>query len=397
MTGALYWGDRQQCLAILDQALEVSQRMKDGLLRAHTRGACGFWILELRGWRDEDAQACAAAAEAARQAGDGVLLSLHLVRYAYFQCLRSDYRAACRTAEEGLQLALEVGHVHYYLIGQCYRARALLHLGEWGEMRRVLREALEMAERNSHHLWTMHLQLLMAWLYEQACAFEGTQALCEQALKQAREVEYGYGLRLGLILQGSAHLGLAQHEDAFRCFREVAPRGEDEPSRLDWILHMQLCHGLSDYWLTRKEFGRARQEAERLCELAARPGERTYLALGRRALAEIALAERDWEQAEGELAQALAVLEGGEAPLAAWQVYATAAQLHQQRGRRAEADRYWRQGAAILRQLADSLGDADELRQSLLTHPPVQAILRRARATFQRRTRSCRIPDVPLR
>ena len=122
----------------------------------------------------------------------------------------------------------------------------------------------------------------------------------------------------------------------------------------------------------------ARQEAERLCELASQPGERTYLALGRRTLAEVALAERNRDQAEAELAQALAALAGAEAPLAAWRVYATAAQLHQQRGRRTEADHYWLQSAVVLRQLADALGDASELRRSLLTHPPVLAILRRA-------------------
>ena len=49
---------------------------------------------------------------------------------------------------------------------------------------------------------------------------------------------------------------------------------------------------------------------------------RTYLALGKSALAKIALAEQQWEQAEAELSQALAVLEGAEAPLAAWRVYA---------------------------------------------------------------------------
>jgi hypothetical protein len=93
--------------------------------------------------------------------------------------------------------------------------------------------------------------------------------------------------------------------------------------------------------------------------------------LGKSALAKIALAEQQWEQAESELSQALAVLEGAEAPLAAWRVYATAAQLYEQRGRSMEARQYRTRSAAVRTQLADSLGNALELRQSLLAYLPV--------------------------
>jgi hypothetical protein len=134
---------------------------------------------------------------------------------------------------------------------------------------------------------------------------------------------------------------------------------------------MPLHLGLSEYWLAQGAFERARQEARHLCVLAMQPGERTYLALGKRALAAIALAEQEWEQAEAELSQALAVLEGAEAPLAAWRVYATGAQLSEQRGRSTEALRYWTRSAAVLTQLADSLGNVPELRQSLLAYLPV--------------------------
>ena len=96
--------------------------------------------------------------------------------------------------------------------------------------------------------------------------------------------------------------------------------------------------------------------------------------------AEIALAERNWEQAEAAVTQALVVLEGVEAPLAEWRVCVSAAQLHQQRRQKAEARHYWQRSAAVLHRLADSLGDATELRQSLLTHPSVRTILRRAQA-----------------
>jgi CheY-like chemotaxis protein len=165
--------------------------------------------------------------------------------------------------------------------------------------------------------------------------------------------------------------------------------GSPPPPELAQVIHRRtdgnplFMVNVVDYWVARgllaqRDYQRARQEAVQVCELAAQPGERTYLALGRRALAEIAMAEQNWDQAEAELAPAQAVLEGVEAPLAEWRVYATAARFHQQRRRKAEANSYWARSAAVLHRLADSLGDADDLRQSLLSHPTVQAILRRA-------------------
>ncbi|MGH9049473.1 MAG: hypothetical protein ACRDY4_07085, partial [Acidimicrobiia bacterium] len=93
------------------------------------------------------------------------------------------------------------------------------------------------------------------------------------------------------------------------------------------------------------------------------PGERTYLAIGRRLLAEVALAERRWGQARAELSRALAVLRVGDAPLAAWRVYATGARLHDRQGRRVAAARDRAKGLAVFRQLVEPLGDiADRLR-----------------------------------
>src|SRR5207249_9323390 len=134
------------------------------------------------------------------------------------------------------------------------------------------------------------------------------------------------GYFFSLLLLGCAHHGLGQAERAWHCFKAILQQLEREPDALEWIFQMPLRHALSEYWLSQGVFEPARQEAMRLCALAVQSGERTYLALGKSALARIALAEQQWEQAEADLLQALAVLEGAEVPLAAWRVYATTAQ-----------------------------------------------------------------------
>jgi hypothetical protein len=46
------------------------------------------------------------------------------------------------------------------------------------------------------------------------------------------------------------------------------------------------------------------RDAERLVDLATAPGEPTYLALGQRTLAEVAIAEKRWPDAESALDEA---------------------------------------------------------------------------------------------
>lgn len=110
---------------------------------------------------------------------------MHAGRHACFEFLRSDYRSACRTAEEAVQLALAGGDYFVYMLSQFYRALALLHLGRWGEMWRTLNEGIHMAKRNGHPFWAMLFRLELAWLHVHAFDFDGARALCEQGLRQA--------------------------------------------------------------------------------------------------------------------------------------------------------------------------------------------------------------------
>ena len=91
--------------------------------------------------------------------------------------------------------------------------------------------------------------------------------------------------------------------------------------------------------------------------------------LAHRTLAEIAMAVRQWDEAENEISRALIAIEGAEAPLAEWQVCATAAQLYEQLGRTTEAADNKRRSAETLSRLAGSLSEADRLRQSLPAIP----------------------------
>ena len=377
LASAQSWLDRGRCLAAVEQGLVLSARSHDELLRAHIRGWAAYWRLLWDEWQEEDAMACAQAVDSARRADARAQVGLHVRRLAYFQALQTRYGEARRAAEEGARIALAEGDVSEYLTGLFFWGWTLLHQGQWGEQRRLLGEGLHLAERNGHRQWAALFRLELAWLYEQVGDFPEALSLCEAVRKESQTIHLEYGQLLSTVLLGHAHLGFEEYDRAFTCFTDITQRLQRERLLMDWICRMPLLLGMSEYWLKQKNFARARHEAEQLCILAARPGERTYLALGYRLLAEIALAQSKWEEAEKAVTQAIVVLDGVEAPLAEWRVYATAARFAEQRRQHAQARARWNRSKSVLLRLAESLEQDDPLRQTFLTQPVVQEILQR--------------------
>ena len=237
----------------------------------------------------------------------------------------------------------------------------------------------------------MGFRIGLARLHEEALDFDGARGHCERVLKLVREGRDHTVCSYGLILSGRAHLGLQDHRRAYGCFNEALRLVESEQGLTDWQLCLPLYQGLGDYWLAQGDLKQAREMATKLCTIAAPPPERTYLALGHRLLAEIAIADRQWDQAEAEVAHALTAMMGAQAPgtvwrayaitlpecsspsagsalpLAAWRVHATAAKLCKRQGRQSEAEVFRQQSRAVIQQLADSLDASDPLRESLLS------------------------------
>ena len=363
---AFSWVERQRCPETFERAVALIPRLQSELLKAHVRAYWGYWYSRFLTWREEDEQACERAIEATKQAGDRALLSMHVARQTYYLCLRSEYESACRVAEEGSWLTLEAGDGFDYLYCLFYWSWALLHAGQLGKLRAVLRTATDVAEKNGQNLLAALLSLENVWLYEQALDFNRAHDLSERTLRQTGAGQHETGNFLGLILQGTADVGLGRHDRALECFDRITDRVENDQVMIEWILRLPLQWGLSQCLLGMGELSRARQEAETLCELASLPGERTYIALGRQTLAEIALAEHETSRAEQQIELALGALKGSDTPLAQWRVHTTAATLFSKTGRTDEAGQHWTKRSGVLRKLADSLDESDELRDSLL-------------------------------
>src|SRR5262249_45108273 len=207
----------------------------------------------------------------------------------------------------------------------------------------------------------------LAWPPEPARDFERAGDLPAHGVEQADGMDLTFGQVFGRIVLGAAHLGLGARERAFRLFDEVARRMERERVLMGWILRMPLHLGRAWCWLARRRPVEARREAERLCEVAGQPGERTYLALGFLTLAECAAAERQPGRALAHLERARATGGTDDTPLVAWRIETTAARLAAAGGDEDLAKECRQRAIGMLTRLATTVRDVPRLYHALST------------------------------
>jgi len=208
-------------------------------------------------------------------------------------------------------------------------------------------------------------RLLFAFLSIEAGDFEGAIRHCDEARRvydERADIMLNCGERTA---RGRAYAGIGEFAHAKRCFTEVTGRIEVEGILSDSYFVPVLHLGLAECRLAQGDLFPARQHALRLCTVAQRPPENTYLAHGHRLLAEIAMVKDAVEEADEEIAQALDIVTADEVPLAAWRSHAAAATLCDRQGRSSKANTHRSRAADLIDAIAASLEPADPLRRSL--------------------------------
>jgi tetratricopeptide (TPR) repeat protein len=384
------WVDSRHCLEAAAEAEAISRDLDDEFIKVWARVNCARANLFFAEWRQDNVATCRSGFRVVRAARDPSLMFRFYPHVPWMECMSSNYELARLVAEEAARIAQGLGDSLHFMQFRWLELWTLIYLGRLGEVRRGLMHALSVAEKNGNHSWIMNYRLILARVHEEALDFNGARVHCDHALKICRERRAHLFTVHAFILSGQAFLGLQDSARAYEHLSEAARLSEDSMGIADWHMYLPLHQGLAEYWLLQNDLTQAREMASKLCAHAALPPERTYLAFGHRLLAEIAIAERQWEQAEAEVAQAMSAMNGPptpsavwhvygiappacsspcagwSVPLAAWRVYATAAKLCERQGRQGEADAYRQQSRAVIQQLADSLDGSDPLRTSLL-------------------------------
>jgi len=322
----LFWVDRTRCLAAVERAAAQGAQISDALRRAHVRGYCGHWMLNLRGFDAEHVRAGEEAVAQARAASDQRLLSLHAIRLSYARCLQSRYAEAVDLAREGLALTARLGDGFDHLLAHFFGGWALIHGGLWEEARSMLTDGIRMAERNGHHLWSLILRAVESQLCSEILDDQAAETKAQEVLARAGELAHGTGqlefhARIALA---QAQLGLGKLTEARRVVGEIESRLRRADAYMDWLLFFPLLRVDAAIALAADDRDRARAKALELSKRATESGEATYGALAESALAELdlrdghrAAAERRWRAAAASAETA--------APLAHWRILRRAA------------------------------------------------------------------------
>jgi tetratricopeptide (TPR) repeat protein len=206
---------------------------------------------------------------------------------------------------------------------------------------------------------------MMAWLHVEACDFAGAKTYCEEAPSENSGPWATYISAHFSAIRGRALLGLGDYKGAIRCFEFFFQAEKNESLPLSRNYSFPACQGACEAWLSLGEFGKARHYAQRLHDLSAGAPENTYLALSYSLFAEIAIKENVLDEADSQIAEALAIVESTEIPLAAWRAYATAAKFYHLRGEALRANECEFKKQSAVEKLLASLQDADPLRKHL--------------------------------
>jgi tetratricopeptide (TPR) repeat protein len=97
---------------------------------------------------------------------------------------------------------------------------------------------------------------------------------------------------------------------------------------MKWRYSMHLFASLGELWLVRGDLVKAQEFADRCLDIATRTNSRKYLVRGQRLRGEIALAQRQWDNAEVWLRQALLLARSVGNPPQLWKTYLAMGRLH---------------------------------------------------------------------
>lgn len=367
---ALAFLDPGRCIAVCDRAAEVSRTQDDALLQARAALLAACWHIVTNGWSQKDAEICAAARARLRQLSPELAVYYEIL-YAHVQCIEGDYSEALHTAQTGIPKAVEDGSLVVYLSAHSSLAHALLHLGRWGELLRVLASARDVAEKNRNAPWLGIFQASLAWLHFHACDFEGARRLAGDLLKTHVEEPAGQIRTMATITAAFADIELGAADQALPALAGVCERPEYPRFFMDWYWRTMARLGLSHAWLRKNDSEEAGREADLFLQSAMSGADPNLKALAFETKARVAMNQP--QQARQHLDAAFAALANVEIPSAAWRVHACAARLNARSGDGPQAEHHRQRAATILRQLSLSFPEPSPLQASLIhasqSHP----------------------------
>jgi DNA-binding winged helix-turn-helix (wHTH) protein len=363
---ALAFFDPDACVAVCERAEEICTTYPDPLLHARARLLAACWRVVNNGWNAEDARICAESREAIRKIKGTDLPAYYEILYAHVQSIQGEYLEACKTADAGIPASVETHSLVVYLSALSSKTLALLHLGSWGELRRVAETAIRMAVENGNEPWEGVFRAILAWLSQEATDYSGARHQAAELLKKHVEEPPGQVRTMALLTASFADLYSGHAGRVAKTIQQIRDRAQYPKFFLQWYWKMIAQLGLAEAYFQMGNAANARAEADRFLDEAKATSDPALKARAWDLQARLALSARDASRARECIEHALAALKPIAPPPAAWRVHWTAAQVSALAGDKNGSDFHQTCARAILRKLAESVEAGDPLRAPLL-------------------------------
>ena len=367
--------DPDRAIAVLQEAAQASAGLDDPLMHARVNLLAAGTRLLYDTWRVEDAHVCHAAHQIVHPKGDRTAPGYDDVIYAHLQALHGESRwalDAARAAEAGIATINEPTSVIMHLLALSAQILALLQLGRFGDVLRIIRANEETSERNGSDPWLFMYR--EAWLRTLAMDYVGTQRVCDELMRRS-VYPTGQAQAIGRLAAGFEALDRRRHDEARRCFEHVMDPMQTPKFFLHWYWRLHAHVGLTRAWLQSRDLANARREADGLADAACATADPNLQALAWETRAQVAIAESNWSDARQSIDHALVALRSTDTPTSAWRVHGTAWELHRRTGRGDMAAAHRASARAHIASLAETFQPGEPLRDALLDAAAVRRVL----------------------
>jgi class 3 adenylate cyclase/tetratricopeptide (TPR) repeat protein/ribosomal protein L40E len=371
---ALWVHDFDRALAYSQQAIEVASAVDAKQVLAGGHFVTGF-VFGVTARLDAAAREMKRALTMSREAGDILHESLSLCFIGLVTNWTGNYDEASRLLDEGLRIARQNNLLVPLLYGLFMHGVTLTGKGDYDDALATLAEGLALSEKVGDEVQRHRMLNCLGWLYMECGDLDRAIDLSRQGAEGARKRGDRETIANPEINLGDIFLAKGDHTLANEFFDGVHRLVKD-PATSDWMRWRYSTHlfsSLGDLWLARGDYTKAREFCDHCLDIATRTNSKKNLVKGWRLKGEIALARRQWDDAENALRQAVTVAQAIGNPTQLWKSHLTLGRFYSDTKKPELAQQAFHAAREIIDQIKGSLRDAG-LRASLDGAPMIQKI-----------------------
>ena len=277
--------------------------------------------------------------------------SMSTFAHAFFYNWRGDFEESLRRHMPALTVAREHRQLFPLIAGLWGTAVVLTGLGRFREARAYFTESQSLAERCGEEMFRIRGLNSIGWLLAECGDWDGAIDFNRRAVVASKE-RIGDAETLANAELNLADVFVLQRDfSASRQLLEGIHRLVRNPATSDWTkwrYSMHLFASLGEHWLANGEPAKAADFAGQCLELASSKHSKKYLVRAWRLNGEIAMANRQFEDAGDALRSALTVARAIGNPTQLWKTLIATGNLHHENGRVHEATKAYQSAREVI-------------------------------------------------